>query len=77
MAPGSGHAYVGHAPLLLEVFAIRVRQNAIFHANQENPHDSPRLSDRPENVCEEWLLVQHAGGTLHELAQPTFRHHGD
>jgi hypothetical protein len=40
-------------------------------------HDSPRLSDRPENVCEERLLVQHAGETLHQRTQPTFRHHGD
>jgi hypothetical protein len=40
-------------------------------------HDSPRLSDRPENVCEERLLVQHAGETLHQRTQPGFRHHGD
>ena len=41
------------------------------------PHDSPHLSDRPENVCEERLLVQHAGETLHQRTQPAFRHHGD
>ena len=40
-------------------------------------HDSPYLSDRPENVCEERLLVQHTGETLHQRTQPAFRHHGD
>jgi predicted transposase YbfD/YdcC len=37
----------------------------------------PHLSDRPENVCEERLLVQHAGETLHQRTQPGFRHRGD
>ena len=41
------------------------------------PHDSPHLSDRPENVCEEWLVLQHAGEALHQRTQPAFRHHGD
>jgi hypothetical protein len=36
LAPGSGHADIGHSPLLLEVFTVRMRQNTIFHANQQN-----------------------------------------
>jgi hypothetical protein len=40
-------------------------------------HDSPHLSDRPENVCEEWLVLQHEGEALHQRTQPTFRHHGN
>jgi hypothetical protein len=43
----------------------------------QHPHDSPHFSDRPENVCEERLLVQHTGETLHQRTQPAFRHHGD
>jgi len=40
-------------------------------------HDSPYLSDRHENVCEERLVVQHQGETLHQRTQPSFWHHGD
>ena len=40
-------------------------------------HDSPHLSDRPENVCEQRLLLQHAGETLHQRTQPGFRHRRD
>jgi DNA-binding NarL/FixJ family response regulator len=45
--------------------------------SEREPHDSPHLSDRPENVCEERLLVQHLGEALHQRTQPGFRHHGD
>ena len=41
-----------------------------FYVLKENEgmseHDSPHLSDRPENVCEEWLVLQHEGEALHQ-----------
>jgi hypothetical protein len=40
-------------------------------------HDSPHLSDRPENVSEQRLVLQHAGEALHQRTQPDLRHHRD
>jgi hypothetical protein len=41
------------------------------------PHDSPHLSDRSENICEQRLLLQRKGETLHQRTQPGFRHRRD
>jgi UDPglucose 6-dehydrogenase len=41
------------------------------------PHDSPHLSDRSENICEQRLLLQGKGETLHQRTQPGFRHRRD
>jgi hypothetical protein len=41
------------------------------------PHDSPHLSDRPENVSEERLALQRLRETLHQRTQPDFRHRRD
>lgn len=41
------------------------------------PQDSPHLSNRSENVCEERLLVQHLGEALHQWAQPVVTHGRD
>src|SRR4249919_1598181 len=35
------------------------------------------LSDRSENVCEQRLLLEHAGKTLHQRTQPGLRHGRD
>ena len=39
--------------------------------------NSPHLSDRPENFCEQRLLVQHKREALHQRTQPCFRHRRD
>ena len=36
--------------------------------------ESPHLSDRPENVGEERLLLQHLGEAPHQRAQPSITH---
>ena len=36
--------------------------------------DSPHLSYRSKYVCEERLLLQHLGETLHERAEPVVTH---
>src|SRR6476646_11572282 len=41
------------------------------------PSDSPHLSDRSENICEQRLLMQRKGETLHQRTQPGFRHRRD
>ena len=38
------------------------------------PQESPHLSDRPKNVGEERLLLQHLGEALHQRAQPSITH---
>ena len=68
--PTTGDALAPSAPTLAQ-FLLGLR------TSWQEAHDSPHFSDRPENVCEERLLVQHAGEALHQWTQPGFRHHGD
>ena len=71
---------------------IRVRRNGVLKGNLKmfvrrcrlhaerwvNPDKTPpHLSDRPENVCEQRLLLQHKGETMHQRTQPGFRHRRD
>jgi transposase len=41
-----------------------------------SPQDSPHLSNRTKNVCEERLIMQHEGKALHQWAEPLFSHGG-
>src|SRR5271168_3989831 len=50
---------------------------AVLHTWTQQPQDSPHLSDRPENVCEERLVLQHLREALHQRAQPSLRHRRD
>ena len=38
------------------------------------PQDSPQISDRPKNVCEERLILQHLGEPLHQRSEPLVTH---
>jgi hypothetical protein len=40
-------------------------------------HDSPHLSDRTANVCEQRLVLKHLSEALHQRTQPVFRHRRD
>src|SRR5208283_3588020 len=41
------------------------------------PHDSPHISDRPQYLREQRLLLQHGTEAFHQWAQPALRHGGD
>jgi hypothetical protein len=65
-------------PDMKQAWCLAARSTDATQDKQRTQSDSLMtpliLSDRPENVCEEWLVVQHAGETLHQRTQPSFRH---